>query len=57
MMLYIFSQILGSERLSYFLMAGFKSFGYLIIPRCLENAEKLLIAPEPDPKLWAVETT
>jgi hypothetical protein len=56
-MLYIFSEILGSERLSYFLMAGFKSFGYLIIPRCLENAEKLLIAPEPDPKLWAVETT
>jgi hypothetical protein len=28
-MLYILSHILGSERLSYFSIAGLKSFGYL----------------------------
>jgi hypothetical protein len=42
-MLYILSQILGSERPSYFLMACLKSFGYLIILRCREKARKLLI--------------
>jgi hypothetical protein len=44
-MLYIFSQILGSEWPSYFAMAGLKSLGYLIVLRCHENAGKLLIAP------------
>jgi hypothetical protein len=32
-MLYILSHILGSERLSYFSMAGLKSLGYLIVRR------------------------
>jgi hypothetical protein len=41
-MLYILSQILGSERPSYFSMAGFKSFGYLIVRRRREKAGKLL---------------
>jgi hypothetical protein len=49
-MLYILSQILGSERLSYFSMAGFKSLGYLIVLGCRENAEKLFIA-----KGWLTE--
>jgi hypothetical protein len=31
--------------LSYFSMAGLKSLGYLIVPRCRENARKLLTAP------------
>jgi hypothetical protein len=43
-MLYILSQILGSERPSYFSMAGLKSLAYLIILRRRENAGKLLIA-------------
>jgi hypothetical protein len=41
-MLYILSHILGSERPSYFSMAGLKSFGYLIVRRRRENAGKLL---------------
>jgi hypothetical protein len=44
-MLYILSHILGSERLSYFSMAGLKSFGYLIVWRRRENTGKLLTAP------------
>jgi hypothetical protein len=41
-MLYILSHILGSERSSYFSMAGLKSLGYLIVWRRRENAGKLL---------------
>jgi hypothetical protein len=44
-MLYGLSHILGSERPSYFSMAGLKSLGYLIVRRCRENAGKLLTAP------------
>jgi hypothetical protein len=44
-MLYILSHILGSERPSYFSIAGFKSLGYLIVRRRRENAGKLLTAP------------
>jgi hypothetical protein len=44
-MLYILSHILGSERPSYFSMAGLKCMGYLIVRRSPENAEKLLTAP------------
>jgi hypothetical protein len=44
-MWYILSHILGSERLSYFSMAGLKSLRYLIVLRRRENAEKLLSAP------------
>jgi hypothetical protein len=44
-MLYIFSQILGSERPSYFSIASLKSSGYVIILRCHENVGKLLTAP------------
>jgi hypothetical protein len=44
-MLYILSHILGSERPSYFSMAGLKSLGYLIVRRRRENAGKLLTAP------------
>jgi hypothetical protein len=44
-MLYILSHILGSERPSYFAMAGLKSLWYLIVWRCRENAGKLLTAP------------
>jgi hypothetical protein len=44
-MLYILSQILGSERPSYFSMEGLKSLGYLIVLRRRENAGKLLTAP------------
>jgi hypothetical protein len=44
-MLYILSHILGSERPSYFSMAGLKSLGYLIVWRRRENAGKLLTAP------------
>jgi hypothetical protein len=44
-MLYILSHILGSERPSYFSMAGLRSFGNLIIQRRRENAGKLLTAP------------
>jgi hypothetical protein len=36
-MLYILSHILGSERLSYFSMAGLKSLGYLIVRRRRET--------------------
>jgi hypothetical protein len=42
--LYILSQILGSERPSYFSMAGLKSLGYLIVLRRRENASTLLTA-------------
>jgi hypothetical protein len=45
-MLYILSHILGSERPSYFSIAGLKSFGYLIVRRRREKAGKLLAAPE-----------
>jgi hypothetical protein len=41
-MLYILSHILGSERPSYFSMAGLKSLGYLIVRRRHENEGKLL---------------
>jgi hypothetical protein len=41
-MLYILSHILGSERPSYFSIAGLKSFGYLIVQRRREKAGKLL---------------
>jgi hypothetical protein len=44
-MIYILSHILGSERPSYFSIAGLKSFGYLIVRRCREKVEKLLTAP------------
>jgi hypothetical protein len=44
-MLYILSHILGSERPSYFSIAGLKSLGYLIVRRCYENAGKLLTTP------------
>jgi hypothetical protein len=44
-MQYILSHILGSERLSYFSIAGLKSLGYLIVRRCRENSGKLLTAP------------
>jgi hypothetical protein len=44
-MLYILCHILGSERPSFFSMAGLKSLGYLIARRCRENAGKLLTAP------------
>jgi hypothetical protein len=44
-MLYIFSHILGSERLSYFSIVGLKSRRYLIVRRRRENAGKLLTAP------------
>jgi hypothetical protein len=44
-MLYIFSQIHGSERVLYFSMAGLKSLGYLIVLRRCENNGKLLTAP------------
>jgi hypothetical protein len=44
-MLYILSHILGSERLSYFSMAGLKSLGYLIVRRRHKNAGKLLTTP------------
>jgi hypothetical protein len=44
-MLYILSHILGSERPSYFSIAGLKSFGYLIVRRRREKAGKLLTAP------------
>jgi hypothetical protein len=44
-MLYILSHILGSERPSYFSMAGLKSIEYLIIQRRRENAGKLLTTP------------
>jgi hypothetical protein len=44
-MLYILSKILGSERLSYFSMAGLKSLGFLIVLRGRENAGKLFTAP------------
>jgi hypothetical protein len=44
-MLYILSQILGSERPSYFSMVGLKSLGYLIVVRRRENAGNLLTAP------------
>jgi hypothetical protein len=43
-MLYILSHILGSERPSYFSIAGLKSFGYLIVRRRLEKVGKLLTA-------------
>jgi hypothetical protein len=43
-MLYILSHILGSERPSYFSMAGLKSLGYLIVPIHCENVVKLLTA-------------
>jgi hypothetical protein len=45
-MLYILSHILGSERPSYFSIAGLKSFGYLIVRRRREKAGKLLTAPQ-----------
>jgi hypothetical protein len=45
MMLSILSHILGSERLSYFSIAGLKSFGYMIVRRHHEKAGKLLTAP------------
>jgi hypothetical protein len=44
-MLYILSHILGSERPSYFSMAGLKFLGYLIVWRHREKAGKLLTAP------------
>jgi hypothetical protein len=44
-MLYILSQILESERLSYFSIEGLKSLGYLIVRRRREKAGKLLTAP------------
>jgi hypothetical protein len=44
-MLYIFSQILGSERPSYFSIASLKSSGYVIVLRCHENVGKLLTSP------------
>jgi hypothetical protein len=44
-MLYILSHILGSERPSYFSIAGLKSFGYLIVRRRREKVGKLLTAP------------
>jgi hypothetical protein len=44
-MLYILSHMLGSERPSYFSIAGLKSFGYLIVRRRREKAGKLLTAP------------
>jgi hypothetical protein len=43
-MMYILRHMLGSERLSYFSMAGLKSLGYLIVRRCCENVEKLFTA-------------
>jgi hypothetical protein len=43
-MLYILSHMLGSERPSYFTIAGLKSFGYLIVQRHREKAGKLLTA-------------
>jgi hypothetical protein len=43
-MLYILSHILGSERPSYFSIAGLKYFGYLIVRRCHEKVGKLLTA-------------
>jgi hypothetical protein len=43
-MLYILNHILGSERPSYFSMAGLKSLGYLIVRRRREKAGKLLTA-------------
>jgi hypothetical protein len=44
-MLYILSHILGSERQSYFSIAGLKSLGYLIVRRRREKDGKLLTAP------------
>jgi hypothetical protein len=44
-MLYILSQILGSERPSYFSMVVLKSLGYLIVPRRRENTKKFLTTP------------
>jgi hypothetical protein len=44
-MLYILSHILGSERLSYFSIAGLKSLGYLIVWRRREKVGQLLNAP------------
>jgi hypothetical protein len=44
-MLYILSHMLGLERPSYFSTTGLKSLGYLIVPRCREDAGKLLTAP------------
>jgi hypothetical protein len=41
----ILSHILGSERPSYFSIAGLKSFGYLIVRRRRVKAGKLLTAP------------
>jgi hypothetical protein len=43
-MLYILSHILGSERPSYFSIAGLKSLGYQIVRRRRENAGELLTA-------------
>jgi hypothetical protein len=43
-MMYILSHILGSKRLSYFSIAGWKSLGYLIVRRRRENVGKLLTA-------------
>jgi hypothetical protein len=37
--------MLGSERPSYFSIAGLKYFGYLIVRRRREKAGKLLTAP------------
>jgi hypothetical protein len=45
-MFYILSQILGSERPSYFSMADLKSLGDLIVLRCREFVGKLLTTPE-----------
>jgi hypothetical protein len=44
-MLYILSHILGLEQPSYFSIAGLKSYGYLIVRRCRQNAGKLLTTP------------
>jgi hypothetical protein len=44
-MLYILSPILGSERPSYFSIAGLKSFEYLIVWRRHEKVGKLLTTP------------
>jgi hypothetical protein len=56
-MLYILSQILGSERLPYFSMAILKSLRYLIVQRLRENAGKLLIAPGLDGGVYAIGMT
>jgi hypothetical protein len=46
-MVYIFSQILGSEQPLYFSIVGMKSFGYLITVRRHEKAKKLLMVLVP----------